>query len=169
MALPRKLKNLNVFENGLSYLGQVTSVTLPKLTRKMEDFRGGGMNAPLKVDMGMEGLALEFTCGGFMADVFASFGSARHDATQLRFAGAYQRDDTGEVDAVEVTFAGRYSEIDMGDSKPGDDTEHKYKVELSYYQLTINGRQLALIDIPNMVELIDGTDRLAEQRAAIGA
>lgn len=169
MALPSKLKNMNIFENGRSYLGQATSVTLPKLTRKMEDFRAGGMNAPLKVDMGMEGLVLEFSCGGFMVDTFATFGSARHDATQLRFAGAYQADDTGAVDAVEVVVAGRYSEIDMGDSKAGDDTEHKYKAELSYYELTINGRQLVLIDIPNMIEIIDGVDRLAEQRAAIGA
>jgi uncharacterized protein len=169
MALPRKLKSMNIFADGLSYIGQATAVTLPKLTRKMEDFRGAGMNAPVKVDMGMEGLVLEFTCGGFMVDALAGFGAARHDATQLRFAGAYQRDDTGDVDAVEVTVRGRYSEIDMGDAKPGDDTEHKFKAELSYYRLEVAGREVILIDIPNMVEIIDGVDRLADQRAAIGA
>lgn len=169
MALPRKLKSMNIFADGLSYIGQATAVTLPKLTRKMEDFRGAGMNAPVKVDMGMEGLVLEFTCGGFMVDALAAFGAARHDATQLRFAGAYQRDDTGDVDAVEVTVRGRYSEIDMGDAKPGDDTEHKFKAELSYYRLEVAGREVILIDIPNMVEIIDGVDRLADQRAAIGA
>ena len=169
MALPRKLKSMNIFADGLSYIGQATAVTLPKLTRKMEDFRGAGMNAPVKVDMGMEGLVLEFSCGGFMVDALAAFGAARHDATQLRFAGAYQRDDTGDVDAVEVTVRGRYSEIDMGDAKPGDDTEHKFKAELSYYRLEVAGREVILIDIPNMVEIIDGIDRLADQRAAIGA
>ncbi|MEY2883394.1 MAG: Major tail tube protein, partial [Pseudomonadota bacterium] len=142
MALPSKLKNLNIFENGLSFIGMATSVTPPKLTRKMEDYRGGGMNAPIKVDMGMEGLVLEFSCGGLMPDIFTSFGAPWHDATQLRFAGAYQRDDTGDVDAVEIIVSGRYSEIDMGDAKAGDDTEHKFKCELSYYELIINGRQL---------------------------
>lgn len=34
MALPRKLKYLNMFNDGLSYMGVVESVTLPKLTRK---------------------------------------------------------------------------------------------------------------------------------------
>lgn len=169
MALPRKLKSMNIFANGASWIGQATSVTLPPLTRKMEDYRGGGMNAPIKIDMGMEGLVLEFSAGGFMVDALADFGVTRHDATQLRFVGAYQRDDTGEVDAVEITVRGRYSEIDMGDAKPGDDTEHKFKAELSYYRLEVAGRERILIDILNMVEVVDGVDRLAQQRAAIGA
>ena len=46
MALPRKLKNLNLFNEGNSYVGVVKSVTLPPLARKMEAYRGGGMNGP---------------------------------------------------------------------------------------------------------------------------
>ncbi|TBM13922.1 phage tail protein, partial [Hafnia alvei] len=44
MGMPRKLKYLNLFNDGLSYMGVVSSVTLPKLTRKLENYRGGGMN-----------------------------------------------------------------------------------------------------------------------------
>ncbi|STQ46103.1 phage major tail tube protein [Ewingella americana] len=36
MALPKKLKYLNLFNDGNSYLGVVSSLTLPKLTRKLE-------------------------------------------------------------------------------------------------------------------------------------
>ena len=35
MAMPRKLKNLNMFNDGNNYLGVVKSVTLPVLARKM--------------------------------------------------------------------------------------------------------------------------------------
>ncbi|MBD7866964.1 phage major tail tube protein, partial [Klebsiella pneumoniae] len=35
MAMPRKLKYLNTFLDGVSYLGVIESVTLPKLTRKL--------------------------------------------------------------------------------------------------------------------------------------
>ncbi|MDB7207927.1 phage major tail tube protein, partial [Escherichia coli] len=45
MAMPRKLKLMNVFLNGYSYQGVAKSVTLPKLTRKLENYRGAGMNA----------------------------------------------------------------------------------------------------------------------------
>ncbi|HCF4877716.1 TPA: phage major tail tube protein, partial [Pseudomonas aeruginosa] len=48
MAMPRKLKNMNLFNDGGSYQGVVKSCTLPPLARKMEAFRGGGMNGPVK-------------------------------------------------------------------------------------------------------------------------
>lgn len=169
MAMPRKLKNLNLFNDGNSYIGQVAEVTLPKLTRKMEDWRGGGMNAPIKIDHGMEPVEIEATCGGFMRDVFKQFGLARHDAVMLRFAGAYQADDTGDVVPCEIVVRGRHEEIEAGKAKAGDDTEFKFKTACSYYKLTFNGETLVEIDIPNFVEVIGGEDRLAAQRAAIGA
>lgn len=169
MALPRKLKNMNLFNDGATYLGQIGEVTLPKLSRNMEDWRGGGMNAPIKIDQGMEGLELEAQCGGFMRDVFAQFGLAKHNGLMLRFAGAYQRDDTGEVDAIEVVVRGRHQEIDQGKAKPGDDTEFKFKTVASYYKVSINGAVLVEIDIVNMIEIVNGVDRLADQRRAIGA
>lgn len=169
MALPRKLKNLNLFNDGESYLGQVVQVSLPDLTRAMEDYRGGGMSGPVKIDNGMEAIAMEWQCGGLMRTVFNQFGITRHDGVQLRFAGAYQRDDTGAVDAVEVVIRGRHSEIKAGDAKAGDDTEFTVKTEASYYKLIINGTTVIEIDFINMVETVNGVDRLAAQRRAIGA
>jgi len=52
--LPQILKNFNVFANGVSYAGRAEEVSLPKLTVKTEEFRGGGMDAPVELDMGME-------------------------------------------------------------------------------------------------------------------
>ena len=169
MALPRKLKNLNLFNDGVTYIGQVGEVTLPKLTRKMEEWRGGGMNAPIKMDQGMEAMEIEAVCGGLMRDVFLQYGIARHDGVMLRFAGAYQRDDTGRVDAVEVVVRGRHEEIEPGKAKAGDDTEFKFKTVASYYKLMVNGETLVEIDVANMVEIVGGVDRLLEQRIAIGA
>lgn len=61
MAMPRKLKNLNMFNDGNNYLGVVKSVTLPVLARKMEAYRGGEMNGPVKADLGFsdDGIQLE--------------------------------------------------------------------------------------------------------------
>ena len=169
MAMPRKLKNQNLFNDGVTYIGQVGEVTLPKLVRKFEDWRGGGMDAPIKVDLGQEGLEMETTCGGFMRDVFGQFAIARHNGVMLRYAGAYQRDDTGQVDAVEVVVRGRHEEIDGGTGKAGEDTEFSVKTACSYYKLSIAGATVIEIDVQNMVEIVNGVDRLAEQRRAIGA
>lgn len=168
MALPRKLKNFNLFNDGVSYVGVATEVVLPKLTRKMEEFRGGGMNAPVDTDMGMEKLEVEHSYAGIVRDIFNQFGITRADAVLLRFAGAYQRDDTGEVVAAEVVMRGRHAEIDGGSSKAGDDSAFKVKSTLSYYKLTIDGEVVIEIDILNMIEIVNGEDRLADQRAAIG-
>lgn len=168
MALPRKLKNFNLFNDGETFIGVAAEVVLPKLTRQMEEYRGGGMNAPIDADMGMQKLTVEHTYGGIVRQLFTQYGISRADGVLLRFAGAYQRDDTGEVDAVEVVMRGRHSEIDPGNSKSGEDTVFKVTSSLSYYKLTINGQTVVEIDVMNMVEIVDGEDRLAQQRTAIG-
>lgn len=166
--LPRKLKNMNLFDEGESFHGQVTSVTLPKLSRKMDEFRAGGMNGPISVDMGMEALTMEWTCGGFMESVIKQFAAPTHDAVGLRFAGAYQREDSSGVDAVEVVVRGRHKEIETGEAKPAEETAFKVNSVLSYYKLSLNGVTLVEIDLVGMVEIVNGQDRLADQRKAIG-
>ncbi|MDO5609472.1 MAG: phage major tail tube protein [Pseudomonadota bacterium] len=168
MALPRKLKNFNVFADGESFIGQATEVTLPTLTRSMEDYRGGGMSGPIKIDNGQEAIELEAKFGGLMLPIIRTYAASKHDAVLLRFAGAYQRDDTGAVDAVEITARGRWSELDMGTAKAGDDTEFTGKLACSYYKLTVNGTVELEFDLVNMVEIAGGVDRLTEQRRAIG-
>lgn len=170
MALPRKLKNFNIFNDANSYQGVAKSVTLPNLARKMESYRGAGMNGPVKADMGLsdDGLQVEWTLGGWDLLALRQWGATNVNAVALRFTGSLQRDDTGEVSAVEVVMRGRHEEIDFGDAEPGNDTEHSITTTLTYYKLIVDGEELIEIDILNMIEIVNGTDILAEQRAALG-
>lgn len=168
MAMPSKLKNLNLFNDGESYRGLVTEFKLPTLTRKMEEYRAGGMAGPIDIDMGQEKIEAEWKCGGLSREVLRQYGKTSHNGVQLRFAGAYQRDDTGEVDAVEIVLRGRHSEIDAGTGKAGDDTEFSVKTSASDYKLSINGRTEIEIDMVAMIFIVDGNDLLQEQRRAIG-
>ncbi|TXE33258.1 phage major tail tube protein [Serratia marcescens] len=170
MALPRKLKHLNVFLNGISYHGVAESVTLPKLTRKMEAWRGAGMNGAAQVDMGLddEALTLNWTLGGYDAAPYKQMGSPLIDGAMIRFAGSLQRDDTGEISAIEVVVRGRHKEIDSGDSKGGEGTSLKITTECTYYKLTIDGEDIIEIDNINLIENVDGNDRLAQHRKNIG-
>lgn len=100
MAMPRKLKLMNVFLNGYSYQGVAKSVTLPKLTRKLENYRGAGMNGSAPVDLGLDddALSMEWSLGGFPDSViWELYAATGVDAVPIRFAGSYQRDDTGET------------------------------------------------------------------------
>lgn len=170
MALPKKLKNMNLYNDGVSYVGVCKSVTLPKLGRKFEQFRGGGMEGPVKVDLGHadDGIKLEWTLGGWDLTALRQYGAVSANGILLRWAGSVQRDDTGEVSAVEVVVRGRHEEIDMGDAKGGEDTEHKYATTCSYYKLTIDGNVEIEIDLLNFIFNVNGKDMLAEHRKAIG-
>ncbi len=168
MALPRKLKNMNLYNDGSSWLGLCPSVTLPKLGRNFEEYRAGGMDTPVKIDMGGQALEMEFTAGGFIRQVYAQFGAVGADDIMLRFVGAYQNDQSGQVSAAEVIVRGRHEEIDPGNSKPGEDTELKVKSALSYYKLNWEGREVVEIDALNMVFRVNGVDCLAEQRRVLG-
>jgi len=167
MATPQMLKNMNLFNEGQSWLGEVKSVTLPKLARKLEEYRGAGMDAAIKYDMGGEPLELEAVYGGPMRAILAQYGATSAAGVFQRFVGYYQDDGTGEGATVEVTVRGRHEEIEAGEQKPGEAGDFKVKSALIYYRLDWNGRTLIEIDVPGMIFLVDGTDRLAEQRAAI--
>ncbi|WP_062731900.1 phage major tail tube protein [Sphingobium abikonense] len=169
MGLPRTLKNMNLFNEGLAYGGEAKTVSLPTLTRKMEEYRGGGMNAPVMMDMGMEAMEMSFTGGGPLRDVLRQWGVPTIDGVYLRFAGGYQQDDSGAVDAIEVIVRGRYSEIEMGDQEVGEPGEFTATMALAYYKLVWNGRTEIEIDPINMIEIVGGVDRTAELRAAIGS
>lgn len=168
MGLPRTLKNLMLFNEGLAYMGEVKTVTLPKLTRKLEEYRGGGMAMPLQLDMGMEAMELKAVFGGPMRDILRQWGVTRVNGVYLRFSGAHQQDDTGNVDNIEVIVRGRHSEIEMGDQEVGSPSDFTVTSALSYYKLIWNGRTEIEIDPINMIEIVDGVDRLAEQRGALG-
>ncbi|HCH0552157.1 phage major tail tube protein [Pseudomonas aeruginosa] len=170
MAMPRKLKNMNLFNDGGSYQGVVKSCTLPSLARKMEAFRGGGMNGPVKADLGFDddGIQFEWTLGGLDLTALKQYGAVSASGVMLRFAGSFQQDDTGEVTPVEIVVRGRHETIEMGDAQPGEDTEHKITTTCSYYKLVVNGEEVIEIDLLNFVEKVNGKDLLEAQRKAIG-
>lgn len=170
MALPRKLKNMNTFHDGVSYMGITKSVTLPVLGRKMEAYRGAGMNGPVKADLGFsdDGLQLEWKIGGVDDQVIKEFANQSASGLMIRFSGSYQRDDTAAVSTVEVVVRGRHETIDMGEAVSGEDTEHTITTTCSYYKLSIDGSVLVEIDLLNFIENVNGVDMLAAQRRAIG-
>ena len=185
MALPRKLKHLNLFNDGNNWQGIVESLTLPKFTRKYEKYRGGGMPGAVDVDLGLDDSALdteiayglglddgaldtEFSIGGTELLLFKQMGKATVDGIQLRFTGSIQRDDTGEVQAVELVVRGRHKEVDSGEWKTGESNTTKVTSTNSYAKLTINGEVLYEVDLINMVEIVDGVDLMEAHRNALG-
>ena len=170
MALPRKLKHGNIFMDGENWIGVAEDFTPAKLSQKFEAYRGGGMMGAANIHMGLEDGALDtsFTFGGAEAAIVKRMGLAKIDGVALRFAGSFQRDDTGEIVSVEIVQRGRFKELDRGTFKSGDNTQSKVSMVNTYYKETMNGVVLCEIDLLNMIWIVNGVDLMAEHRKAIG-
>lgn len=166
MALPRTLKDFDVYYQGLDFVGQVTKFNRPKLAINMEEYRAAGVG-PVKIDLGLKLLEVEHTYGGHMRDILNDFGGSINNVL-LRYCGAYQRDDTDEVDAIEVEMKGRHEEVDPGTDEAGKLTELKIKTVCTYYCERVNGQNVIEIDLLNKQFVVNGKDRWAAIRQALG-
>jgi Bacteriophage tail tube protein len=161
------LKNMALFVDGRGYAGNVEELTLPKLTLKTEEFRNGGMDSPIEVELGMEKLECEFTLTRFDKPVLKLFGVAPGQTIPLTVRGALVSDNGTQTPAV-VNLQGIVKEMDFGSWKPGEKATVKLMIALRYYKLTHGNETVHEIDIPNMVRTIGGVDQLATMRSALG-
>lgn len=167
MAARDVLKNLTLWVDGRGMAGQVQEVNPPKLTLQTEDFRGGGMNAPVELTMGMEKLNSDFSLIAYDRDVLALFGVVEGANVPLTIRGALESFD-GTVTPVLMTMRGKIKEQDPGTWKPGDVPSLKVTMALSYYKLQHGDTVVHEIDVENMIATINGNDTLATIRSALG-
>ena len=161
------LRNINLFVDGQGYAGKVLELNPPKLVIKTEEYRAGGMDAPVDIDLGLEKLQADFTMGSVDGEILKRWGVIAAPAIPVSFRGALQSED-GTVKAAEIRMRGRIIEVDWGTWKPGERAQTKYMMTPRYYFASIHGQTIHEIDIDRMVRIIDGVDQLAEQRAALG-
>lgn len=159
------LKNFNLYIDGRSYAGNADEVQLPALNIVGEDYRAGGMDAPVELDMGMEKLEATFTLSKFDADVDKLFASPGY--INLTFRGAVESLD-GVVKAAVVKLRGKIHGIETGAATAGAKAAKTYRVPLVAYSYELDGVAIHDIDVLNMKRIIGGVDRLAAQRKAIG-
>lgn len=166
--LPHKLKAFVLYVAGVGYAGQCEEISTPKLSRKFDEFRSGGMDGSVQIDLGMEKLEMELTVGEAVPALLAEFGNTSVDGVQIRLMGSTEADDNNAIVPVEIAVHGRFSEIDMGSWKPGDSSTAKYNCAISYFKYVANNVTVLEIDIPKMILIVNGKDIYAERRRALG-
>lgn len=167
MAARDVLKNINLFVDGRGYAGQVANYTPPQLTLVTDDHRAGGMDAAVTLDMGMEPLEVSFALTAYDRNALALFGVAEGNQVQFTARGALESYD-GTVTPVVHQMRGKITAIDRGTWTPGEKANLTITMRLDYYKETHGGQVVHEIDVVNMVRVVNGVDRLAQQRAALG-
>lgn len=165
--IPQILSNANLFVDGVSFNGDVPSMTLPKLVIKTDEYRGGGMAGSIEMDMGLDKMEASFVTNGVRRESLKWFGLADQTACNAVFRASF-KGLKGAITPVIATVRGMLKEVDLGDWKPGDKAEIKHAMALTYYKLEVDGRVVYEIDMINAVRVIDGVDQLAAERSALG-
>lgn len=165
--IPRVLKNFSLFVDGRGLAGTISKLTLPTLATQMEEFRGGGMDIPAEIDMGMEKLETSFEQFEYDENILSLYGLADGAATQVTARGALRRDGEPAI-AMVVNMRGVIKQFEPGDWEAGSKTTANFQMALRYLKIRIGSRDVAEIDVVNMVRKINGQDQLASIRAAIG-
>lgn len=161
------LKNFNLYVDGRGYAGNVDEVQLPALTVVEEDYRAGGMDAPVALDMGMEKLEATFKTSKFDRDLLTKWGITSGTRVALTLRGALESLD-GSVKPVVVKLYGAIHGLEFDAITPGAKAGLSFRMAATYYSHAIADETLHEIDVLNMKRIIGGVDRLAEIRAAIG-
>lgn len=162
--LPRVVKAFNTYIDGESYAGRADSVTLPQLAFTMEDHRAGGMDAPIKLELGMEAMTSTVVLSDYSEKIIPLIGVPD---TPLVFRGAVQAQGQN-AQAVVVNMRGMLGTTEFAEWTPGAKTPKTLTFELTYFRYRQNDVELAEIDIINMIRKFGGIDQLASQRAALG-
>lgn len=166
-AAAQQLKNFNLYVDGRGYAGNVDEVTLPNLNVVGEDYRAGGMDAPIEIDMGMDKLEATFKVSKFDRNLIAKWGVINGGTVPLVLRGALE-DLDGTVRAVVVKLNGKIHGMEFDTVTPGAKAGMTFRVAAHSYSYAQDGETLIDIDVRNMKRIIGGVDRLAAQRKAIG-
>lgn len=167
MAAEDILKYLNLIVDGRGYAGKIQEYSPPDLVLSTEEFRGGGMDAPIDLDMGQEKMTTSFVLTSYDDDVLALWGIKDGSTAQMTAKGSLESLD-GTKTAVSHAMQGKIISVARGTWGSGGTPSLTITVSLRYYRETHGLRVLQEIDVINMVRVVDGVDQLAEHRANIG-
>lgn len=167
MAVKDVRKNINLFVDGHGLAGEIQDFNAPALELMMEEFRAGGMNAPLDIEMGMSKLTASFNLISYKRQVLALFGVAAGQTVPFTARELLESQD-GTKTGVVHTMRGKISKMDPGTSKPGQLEPLNFELTLQYYKLEHGGQVIHEIDVVNMKRIVNGVDVLAADRAALG-
>lgn len=145
----------------------VLSLTPPAITATIGNYKTTWMDMATPVDNGMESMQTEFKVGTD-PDVMALFGFIPGSSTRVQLRRTYR-----DTDGVLHTFVDEMEGI-IGTITPdeaGTDSKEgvgmSVTMNLSYYKLTVDGKEIYEIDPANMIRSVNGVNVLADEKDAL--
>jgi uncharacterized protein len=167
MSLLKELRDFGIFVDGV-YKGHGDSARLPKIAYSTDEWIGPGMSAPVEIRQNLEKIDCEWSARGLEIAAYEQMGINTLGGLGLRFEGAYQNPNTGDVENVEFEMRGQHKEIDGGEFKRKEPGSTKIMSTLTQAKLTINGKEIYFIDALAGISRFGGVDTNSAIRQATG-
>jgi P2 family phage contractile tail tube protein len=166
--LEQIMRYFAVYLEGVGYLGEGAECELPNLEAKTEEFRGGGMDMPLEIDLGMKAMEAKFKLHTFDKMAYTRFSLlGPNKISRLTFRGSLEG-YSGEIVGVQAKMDARIKKIENGNWKPGDKADLSITCAVDFYELIHGEVELVYIDPLNFIRRINGRDQLEAHRINLG-
>ena len=144
--IPSVLADFNAFFADKSYAGRANKVTLPKIAVKTIEIEGAGIGGSIKRSLGkLEAMESEVTVSDYDEKLIGFVGDPRSRNEPILFRGAL--DQNGEIKTCLVRMRGFWSEMDFNEwSGGGSEATQKFKIEIEFLEIELNGKKLLTID-----------------------
>ncbi|PIT68609.1 phage major tail tube protein [Bartonella tribocorum] len=162
--LPRVLKYFNIFVDGIPYQAKCESVTLPNLSLVVENYRGGGMDSSIEVDLGLETLTLSMTISDCSPELMALLGRTDVD---ISLRSSMQAQGT-PAEGVVITMRGLCKGFEMAEWQPGGKATSTATFTLQYFKYVQKDIEIVEIDVLNLIRKFNGINQLADHRNNLG-
>lgn len=162
------IRDYTLFVDGNLFDGDVYQVTLPKLKKKTEEYRGGAMDFPVDVVLGYEKLTFEFNLSCHSDIILATYGLLQGEQKVFTIYGQLIQYGNSTPKGLKLDFHGMITEYDQGDIEPGKKVTAKISVSCDYYKHVIGGQVVHEIDVMNKKYVVNGVDKNEGARTLLG-
>lgn len=166
----KQLMNCNLYAEGGAFQGALVSVTLPETKHKSVEHKGGDMIGTAKLPGAMEAMTSTLKMNGLYEDFHALMADPNRMVSLMVRANQKVRDGYGNIteEPVILYMRGWCSSRKVGELKSSEGSNPEYVLEVFYWRLVVNGKDIEEVDIENCIHRVNGQDLLAEYRANLG-
>lgn len=159
-----KISNANVYLNGITLLGQLEEIQLPKITQKMENFSALGLNAEIELPMGVEKMEATLKWNSFYPKALAGANVTTITNLVIR-ANKTNHSIVGGISqsSVVTIINGVFKSFPVGTYKSKEKVEDIEHVMTVYYlKQIVDNIPVIEVDVWNNIFKIGEIDQLAQ-------
>ena len=164
--LPKIVKDYRVYVDGFDTGASCSSITLPKISQKVEEINIGSFSVPYL--FGVEMMEAEIELYEHDKNIFLQWGLLNKSTGQLITFRGYQEDNYGKIDDIRVEMRGFYKEYDLGEMSKGETSKQKFSLNLTQFSYTLNNVPYIVVEPLTNTLMIGGINQLDKQNKSLG-